>query len=63
MAAYGLCMIYAIRGSELVTNEYGKACIARDCARYTNILYRVTTDSDHAQPIADIVLDRRFEGW
>lgn len=25
--------------------------------------YRVTTDSDHAQPVAANVLDRRFEGW
>lgn len=25
--------------------------------------YRVTTDSNHAHPIADNVLDRRFEGW
>ncbi len=25
--------------------------------------YRVTTDSAHAKPVADNVLDRRFEGW
>lgn len=25
--------------------------------------YRVTTDSDHALPVAPNVLDRRFEGW
>jgi putative transposase len=25
--------------------------------------YRVTTDSDHAHPIVDNVLDRRFDGW
>jgi len=25
--------------------------------------YRVTTDSDHAKPIAANALDRRFEGW
>ncbi len=25
--------------------------------------YRVTTDSRHAKPIAENVLDRRFEGW
>ena len=25
--------------------------------------YRVTTDSDHAHPIADNLLDRRFDGW
>ena len=25
--------------------------------------YRVTTDSNHAHPIADNLLDRRFDGW
>lgn len=25
--------------------------------------YRVTTDSDHARPVAPNLLDRRFEGW
>ena len=25
--------------------------------------YRVTTDSDHSKPIADNVLNRRFDGW
>ncbi len=25
--------------------------------------YRVTTDSDHKKPVADNVLDRRFDGW
>ena len=25
--------------------------------------YRVTTDSDHSHPIADNLLDRRFDGW
>ena len=25
--------------------------------------YRVTTDSNHRKPIADNVLDRRFNGW
>ncbi len=25
--------------------------------------YRITTDSDHAKPVAPNVLDRRFEGW
>ena len=38
-------------------STYGRPRIIR------TLRYKVTTDSDHALPVAANVLDRRFDGW
>ena len=63
MAAFASLVGCVSQACVSVPRECAKAYCGRICARCIARKYRVTTDSNHRKPVAQNLLDRRFDGW
>ena len=63
MGVPGSSRACASKGFKSATSACARAWCDKACGRCTGRPYRVTTDSNHRKPVAENILDRRFDGW